>query len=59
MPKIIQVTFQAIDPVFVKTYTQRELNLSDEEMGDSEWLKEYISDYHTPDGYFAINISII
>ena len=55
----IQVIFQAIDPVLIKTYTQRELNLSNEEMEDSKWLKEYIESYHTPEWYEVDDIAIL
>ena len=56
MSKKIQVTFQIIEPVTVKIYTQEELNLSDEEIADSEWLQEYIESYHTPEWYEVTRI---
>ena len=59
MSKKIQVTFQAIEPVIIKTYTQQELNLSDREMEDSKWLYEYIESYHTPEWYKVDDIDYI
>jgi hypothetical protein len=38
--------------------SQNKLNLSNEEMNDLDWLKQYISDYHTPFGYEVINIEV-